>query len=333
MKLSAIGEFGFIKRISPPLLQFLPQGTIGIGDDCAVIPWKDDTSLLVTTDMLVEDIHFLRAKIPAKDLGYKSLAVNLSDIAAMGGTPQCAFISIGIPADAEVEWLDEFYSGMRTLAESEHVNILGGDTTQSPAHIVINVAVLGIAESQLIKYRSAARTGDYVCVTDYLGDSGAGLRVLLENDCIDDAAQRAIQRHHKPRPQIAEGAWLAAQQGVHAMMDVSDGIDSDIQRIMECSSCGAQIRTECLPLSQTLQRLSKRYGWDTIEIAATAGEDYCLLATIDPRQYSAIAQEFDRKFKRPLTSLGIITEREQGLQYLKDGKPLELKKHGYNHFA
>jgi thiamine-monophosphate kinase len=333
MKLSTIGEFGFIERIAPPLLAHLPHGTLGIGDDCAVIPWKENASLLVTTDMLVEDIHFLRAKIPAKDLGYKSLAVNLSDIAAMGGTPHSAFISIGIPANIEVEWLDEFYSGMRELAETECARILGGDTTKSPAHLVINITAIGTAEPRSIKYRSTAQAGDRLCVTDVLGDSGAGLRVLLEDKCTDDDSRYAVQRHHRPRAQIAEGAWLAAQQGVHAMMDVSDGIDSDIRRIMECSSCGAQICAQDLPVSQPLRRLSERFGWDIIELAATSGEDYCLLTTIAPQDYPAVAREFERKFNRPLTAIGVITEKGRGLEYLEDGKHTELKKHGYNHFA
>ena len=113
MKLSAIGEFGFIHRISPPFLKNLPDDVVGIGDDCAVIPWKKDKSLLVTTDMLIEDIHFLRSKISPQDLGYKSLAVNLSDIAAMGGTPDSAYLSLGIPKEIDIEWLDEFYAGFR----------------------------------------------------------------------------------------------------------------------------------------------------------------------------------------------------------------------------
>jgi len=131
MKLSEIGEFGFIKRLSLPFVQNLPDGIVGIGDDCAVVQWRDETSLLVTTDMLIEGIHFLRAKISPRDLGYKSLAVNLSDIAAMGGTPMSAFISIGIPNEIEVEWLDDFYGGLHELAEAESVSLLGEIASRS----------------------------------------------------------------------------------------------------------------------------------------------------------------------------------------------------------
>jgi thiamine-monophosphate kinase len=333
MKLSAIGEFGFIRRISPPFVENLPDAVVGIGDDCAVIPWKDDASLLVTTDMLIEDIHFLRARIPPRDLGYKSLAINLSDIASMGGTPESAYISIGIPKDVEVEWLDEFYVGLRELAESERVHLLGGDTTKSPTHLVINIAVLGTVNPRLVKFRSTAKPGDVICLTDYIGDSGGGLKALLENKPMDDDGAYLVQRHHRPKAQLAEGAWLAAQDGVHAMMDVSDGIDSDLHRIMERSLCGAEVHIERLPISPQLQRTSERYGWDANELAVAGGEDYCLLTTVTPERHSIVAREFERRFNRPLANIGMITEKEKGLIYIEQGKLVEPRKHGFDHFA
>lgn len=333
MKLSSIGEFGFIKRASEILNQKLPTDIIGIGDDCAVVPIESGKSLLVTTDMLVEDIHFLRDKISPTDLGYKSLAVNLSDIAAMGGEPKSAYISIAIPITIDVEWLDEFYSGIRQLAKSENVYILGGDTTKSPDKIVINFSVIGIAPSHLIKYRSTARVEDYICVTDYVGDSGAGLKIILDNLDIDNDANYLIQRHNKPYPQIEEGKWLASKSQVHAMMDVSDGIDSDIRRIMESSCCGALIELEKLPLSPELQSISKKFGWDAKEIAVTGGEDYCLLVTVEQNAYKDLAFEFKNKFGRPLEKIGIIKEQDFNLQYSKNGRIVELHSHGYNHFS
>ncbi|MGD0339216.1 MAG: thiamine-phosphate kinase [Bacteroidota bacterium] len=333
MKLSAIGEFGFIRRVSPAFTQNLPKNIVGIGDDCAVIPWGSGTSLLVTTDMLVEGIHFLRDKISPRDLGYKTLAVNLSDIAAMGGSPTNAFISLGIPGEIEVEWLDDFYNGLHELAESENVSLLGGDTAKSPAHIVVTMTILGLEETRLIKYRSTARYGDYIYVTDCIGDSGGGLKILLEDIGMDEDTALLVRRHQRPKAHLMEGAWLAVQDGVHAMMDVSDGIDSDICRIMEASSCGAHIQIEWLPLSVQLRRVSKRYNWNAEEIALTGGEDYCLLITIDPEYYAQIAHSFQKKFNRPLTKIGNILEKEKGLQYSEDGKKYMVHKHGYDHFA
>ncbi|MFZ1977798.1 MAG: thiamine-phosphate kinase [Bacteroidota bacterium] len=332
MKLSVLGEFGFIKRIAEPFLKKLPQEIVGIGDDCAVIPLNRSASLLVTTDMLIEDIHFIRAKISPRDLGYKSLAVNLSDIAAMGGAPESAFLSIGIPNDIDVEWLDDFYAGIHDLAESEKVQLLGGDTTKSPRNIIINIAVLGRANPRLIKYRSSAKQGDVICVSDFLGDSGGGLKCLLENSPFDKETAYLIKRHNRPRAQIAEGAWLAERKGVHAMMDVSDGIDSDLQRIMERSGCGAEIHIECLPISAQLQDTAKKFSWDAVEIAATGGEDYCLLATIDQNDYLAISEEFKKRFNQPLFNIGLIIEKEPAPRYRKNGKIIELKKHGFDHF-
>ncbi|MDZ4165977.1 MAG: thiamine-phosphate kinase [Smithellaceae bacterium] len=333
MKLSAIGEFGFIARFSPPFLKDLASGSMGIGDDCAVIPWQEGASLLVTTDMLVEDIHFLRKRIPPRDLGYKSLAVNLSDIAAMGGAANSAYLSLGIPPDVEVEWLDEFFIGLRELADKWEVRLLGGDTTRSPGPLIINLAVLGRAENRRLKYRSSARVGDIIAVTGLLGDSAAGLMILLEDRELDEDAAFLLNCHHRPSPGLAEGVWLADWEEVHAMMDVSDGIDSDLQRIMERSRCGARVILDDLPLSDLLRQSALRYGWKALELAAAGGEDYCLLTTIAPEAFSGIQDNFQERFGKPLYRIGVVTEKEEGLCYLLSGKPSVLSKTGFNHFS
>lgn len=332
MKLSAIGEFGFIARAAELLHQQIPASIIGIGDDCALLPLETNRSLLVTTDMLVENIHFLRNKISPRELGYKSLAVNLSDIAAMGGIPHSAYISLAIPPDVSVEWLDEFYTGIRDLAHEHTVFILGGDTTKSPNILVINFTVLGFVSSTHVKLRSTAKVGDCICVTDYLGDSGAGLKVLLSDLPQNDTTQYVIQRHLVPRPHLREGQWLAEQTAVHAMMDVSDGIDSDIRRIMEQSHCGARIELDALPLSRQLTELAATYHWNAEEIALTGGEDYCLLVTVDTNAYEKVSQEFFDVFGRPLFRIGTIQEQSYGLQYFKNNTKVTLSSHGYDHF-
>lgn len=333
MKLSAIGEFGFIARFSPPFIAGLAADNLGIGDDCAVVPWQGDTSLLVTTDMLIEDIHFLRRRIPPQDLGYKSLAVNLSDIAAMGGKPTSAFLSLGIPPDVEVEWLDEFFVGLRELAERWEVKLLGGDTTRSPGPLVINVAVLGRVDNRYVKLRSGAQAGDIIAVTGLLGDSAGGLMILLEDRALDEEARALLHCHHRPAPHLAEGAWLARRDAVHAMMDVSDGIDSDLRRIMERSCCGARVFLERLPLSDTLRGAAARYDWKALELAAAGGEDYCLLVAIAPDAFPQLRQTFQDCFGRPLYEIGVVAGREEGLNYLLAGRPVNLGKTGFNHFT
>ena len=333
MKLSDIGEFGFIRRFSPAFLRDLPPGVTGIGDDCAVLPWTKDRLLLVTTDLLVEDVHFLKARIGARDLGHKSLAVNLSDIAAMGGKPLSAFLSIGLPRDMDVPWLDEFFRGFGNLANAAQVRLLGGDTTGSPGPLVINVALLGEARRGRIKYRSGARAGDAICVTGKLGDSGGGLRALLEERPPGRDERFLIRSHNRPRAHLEEGAWLAARAGVTAMMDVSDGIDSDLRRIMERSRCGAAVDVKNLPVSGALRRAAKKYGWDPIELAAAGGEDYCLLIAVLPDRIAEISAAFARKFRRPLFRIGTIAPPESGLTYFLNGRPAALTRRGFDHFG
>ncbi|MBC7362985.1 MAG: thiamine-phosphate kinase [Candidatus Aminicenantes bacterium] len=335
LKLTDIGEFGFIARFSPAFLADLPKKLKGIGDDCAVIPWKDHRHLLVTTDLLVDGVHFLKDKITAEDLGYKSLAVNLSDIAAMGGRPLFAFLSLAIPPETELTYLDGFFRGWHELSRQTGVHLLGGDTTRSLEKLVINVAVLGEARTPFIKYRSEARAGDIIAVTGPLGDSEGGLRLILSGLTEKKLAAEEkylLRRHFRPQPHLEEGQFLARQPEVRAMMDVSDGLDSDLRRIMEQSDCGVEVKLEKLPVSKQLRVCSQKYGWNLEEMAAAGGEDYCLLVTVAPEKFLALKRKFHQRFKRPLTDIGLITSRKGEKIYLRDGQRVELKKSGFDHF-
>jgi thiamine-monophosphate kinase len=333
VKLSDIGEFGLIGRISPPFLHDLPEGVVGIGDDAAIIARAGESSLLVTIDTLVEEIHFLKTKTTPSDLGHKALAVNLSDIAAMGGTPTSAFLALGLPRDTPVEWIDAFFGGLRDLAVREGVSLLGGDTTRSPGPIMITITVLGSVAPDHIKRRSTAKPGDLLCVTGDLGDSGGGLRVMLENLPAGEDERYLLERHHRPRAHLREGRWLGAQSSVRAMLDVSDGIDSDVRRIMEQSSCGARIALERLPVSPALRRAAARHGWDLLELVMAGGEDYCLLLTVDPREITTLGRMFLEEFHRELATIGTITAEPGRLELVRDGEPIQLGKHGFDHFG
>jgi thiamine-monophosphate kinase len=328
-----IGEFGLIRRFAPSFAAALPAETVGIGDDCAVLPWRKNARLLVTTDLLVEDVHFLRSRISARDLGFKSLAVNLSDIAAMGGRPLAAFLSLGLPSGSDLAWIDAFFAGLRSLSRAARVPLLGGDTTGTSGPLVVNLAVLGRAHPARVKLRSGARSGDVICVTGELGDSGGGLRVLLEERPVGRDEVVLVRKHHRPRPHLAEGEWLGRRPAVTAMMDVSDGIASDLRRIMERSSCGAEIELNRLPTSATLRRTSARYGWNLAEVAAAGGEDYCLLATIREREFGRISSSFRRAFGRPLVAIGRITNAADDLRWSRDGRPVRFELQGFDHFA
>lgn len=378
--LGRLGEFGFIARMARPFINGLPKGTRGIGDDCAVLPWTKRESLIVTTDMLIEDRHFVRTWVSAEDLGYKSLAVNLSDIAAMGGWPKWALLSLGIPTGIDLDWLDGFYRGWRRAARPSGVPLVGGDTTKSPGGLVVSVVVGGTVRAGREKLRSAARPGDVVAVTGRLGDSAGGLAVLLgggpageraavgkrgtagETVGVTAGRQAAaglraalggatsagrgadsvhparrdeamlVRAHHLPRPHLAEGEWLGARTCVRAMMDVSDGLDSDIRRIMEQSGVGAEIELEKLPVSAELERVARRRGFDPVETAASGGEDYCLLVTIEKTAFAAAADGFARRFRRPLHAVGEIRPKDFGLRYFRGGRPVELSSRGFDHF-
>lgn len=308
MKLTDLGEFSLIERIRQQFGDLVPAGWEGIGDDCAVIPRNATQSLLVTTDMLVEKVHFLTDHITPYELGYKSLAVNLSDIAAMGGKPLAFFLSIALPKDTDLSWIEKFLQGFRAF----QVPLLGGDTTASLEGILINITVLGLADNAHIKRRKDAQAGDCIAVTGPLGDSAAGLKCLLEG-FDSPQAETLVGRHHLPRPYLAEGDWLGRQSGVRAMMDVSDGLAGDLKHILRASGLAARIEPEQIPLSPALKQVAAERQWNAAELAIRGGEDYVLLVTLDRAQSEEIQQRYRSTFGTELTIIGKTQPGEPGM--------------------
>ncbi|WP_291861457.1 thiamine-phosphate kinase [Marinilabilia sp.] len=333
MKLSEIGEFGFINRFSEKFSSLNRNEECGIGDDCAIMPLDDQHDQIVTTDLLIEDIHFLRSEITPFDLGYKALAVNLSDIAAMGGKPTASFLSIALPGDTDVEYMDQVMEGYHNLSEKYQVPLLGGDTTKSPDKIVINVCVTGRVKKGTAKLRSAATNDDFICVTGPLGDSGAGLKILLEKINPDSSSRKLISWHNRPEPAINEGLWLGNKTGVNAMMDISDGIASDLLHILSKSGKGATVYVESIPLSTALKETADHNGWNALELALTGGEDYRLLLTISSRSFKKLEKEYNKEFQIPISCVGRITEKNPGqIIWMKENQPYSLDRGGFNHF-
>jgi thiamine-monophosphate kinase len=333
MKLSDIGEFGFIERISDKFRHLLLPDFIGIGDDCAVIPYNEKEDYVITTDLLIEDIHFLKNRITPGQLGYKSLAVNLSDIAAMGAEPVGSFLSIGIPAETEVEYLDAVMEGFHKLSQKYQVPLLGGDTTKSKKHLMINVGIVGKCRKGKALLRSMAQIDDIVCVTGYLGDSAGGLEVLLNDLPETKDNLQLILSHHLPEPHIKEGLWLAEQSGVHAMMDVSDGISSDLAHILKASGKSAVIELDRLPVSETLRKVAVAEGWDLDKLVTSGGEDYVLLLTVKDNSFVTINAGFKAVFGRDLIQIGKIAKGDPRINWMRYGKQVVLNKHGFNHFS
>jgi len=332
-QLKDIGEFGLIDKIARRAAEFDGKTVTGIGDDAAIIPLYGSKKQLITCDTLVENIHFKNEYISPKDLGYKSLAVNLSDIAAMGGTSRYVFMSLAIPNNTKLEWIDRFLDGFNELCDTYNIQLLGGDTTRSEHNIVITCTLVGEAESEHIKKRSDAQHGDTVLVTGTLGDSGGGLELLMRGK-IDyfEYGEDLIKAHNRPFPFCREGAWLGSNSSIHAMIDISDGLVADATHIAKASNMGIQINLEDLPISEKLQEASSDINIDPFEMALSTGEDYRLLFTAAPQSVSELIEMFDKEFGKPLFKVGHMISGEPRTYIFKEGKKLDSYIQGYDHF-
>jgi thiamine-monophosphate kinase len=327
-------ELALIRRIRegmPPAAGV----TVGIGDDCAVLEPTAGRRLLATTDLLLEDIHFRRRYAKPSDVGWKSVAVNLSDIAAMGGRPRWALVALACPAETTLEEVEAFYEGARDMASRHAVAIVGGDTTASPAGWLINVTLLGEAATPLL--RSGARTGDVVAVTGSLGRSAAGLTVL-ELPRVPQgigAAELTVvtAAHLRPVPRVAEGQWLAEAGGVTAMMDLSDGLATDLAHIAEESGAHCRVEIERLPIDPATRQVAHALGADALAWATGGGEDYELLLTCDARALDRLSEGLERATGARLHAIGTVMGTGSGVSFV-DARGREVPAvAGFEHFV
>ena len=270
--------------------------------------------MVVTTDLLVEDIHFLRDRITPEQLGRKSLAVNLSDVAAMGAAPVASFLSLSLPPGVTGVWIDAFLAGYHALSTQFGVPLLGGDTTSARDRLTVSVTAIGRAENTHLKRRGDAKPGDRIFVTGYLGDSAQGLQ-----DMLSGRDTPFIALHNKPEPFVNEGIWLGGRNEVHAMMDISDGIASDLLHILQMSGVGAEVSLDMIPTNTP------------IELAVAGGEDYKLLLTVDVGAAARLAEDYKAKFGEPLYEIGRIVAGEE-IRWLDRGNPVLLEYEGFAHF-
>ena len=333
MKLKDIGEFGFIEKISQGCL-IRPDNIIqAIGDDAAAFYTDSGLVSLVTTDLLVERVHFLRDATDGFNLGYKSLAVNLSDIAAMGGTAKEAFVSIAIPEDCSTDFLEDIYHGIKNLAGQFDVNILGGDTTSSIIDLIINISVMGIVPKEGLLLRKNAQRGDIIFSTGFLGDSRAGLHMILNSISPDSKELKELFRSHiLPKPFLHEGRFLSAQNGVHAAIDVSDGLSSDIGHIAKESNVGVRLFAEKIPVSGNLTFFCNRFDINPVEFALAGGEDYTLLCTVSPDHADDVSENYLKTFNHPLYPIGKITGPGKMDIIDSSGRAKGFKPKGWDHF-
>jgi thiamine-monophosphate kinase len=339
VSLRRLGELGLIRRIREESERVPAAGvTVGIGDDTAVLAMAPGAALLATTDLVVEDVHFRRAWATPEDIGWKAMAVNLSDIAAMGGTPRWALVALAVPADTDLAEIEACYRGMRAAAAPHGVSIVGGDTSQSPRGWFVDVTLLG-EHPGAPRRRSGARAGDAIAVTGTLGRAAAGLAVL-ENGA-DEARRRGLsdavieevtRAHLRPRARVAEGRWLGEAPEVHAMMDCSDGLATDLGHVCRESRVAARVTIDRLPVAPDAEAAARALGRDARAWATGGGEDYELLLTCDPADVERLARELRRSTGTPLTVIGEVEAGPPDIRWLgPDGAPVALPR-GFEHF-
>ncbi|PLY00830.1 MAG: thiamine-phosphate kinase [Desulfuromonas sp.] len=326
MQLKELGEFGLIERIRNAAGR--SDAIVGIGDDCAAFRVPSGTVPLVSTDMLLEEVHFRSAWSDYYSIGCKSVAVNVSDIAAMGGTPQAIFMGLAAPGEMSVEQLESLVRGVREESRYYGAELLGGDTCRSPSGLVLGITVQGYVPEQQIVTRSGARGGDIIWVSGSLGDSGLALKMLQQGQ---QPPEVLAMRHHRPRAQVALGRALAKRDLATAMIDISDGLLADLGHILHASEVGAEIDVRRLPLSSYMQHHLTRQPED-LHLALRGGEDYELLFC-SAEERGAELRELSAQLEVPLTPIGEIRQTS-GLGVVgANDLGSELKGEGYDHFV
>ena len=345
--ISTIGEFGLIDRIrkivdvrvdDPSLHDNL---LMGIADDAAVYRPSQGKVQLFTTDALIEGIHFDLTFTSFMHLGWKSIVANISDIAAMGGIPRYAIVILSLPKKISVEMIEDFYRGAVSACQKYSCLIVGGDTTTSMANTMISVAMIGEADEQRIKYRGGATAGEYLCVTGHLGSSLAGLKVLKREkerfaQTPDQHAfkpnletyTQAIEKHLKPKPRLDISKILTERVNIGAMIDISDGLASEVHHICKNSGVGAAVYEHNIPVDSITQKIAGEFSDLPTEYALYGGEEYELLFTISDEQYNILD-----KLTNDVTIIGRITDKNKGIGLIREGGEHEpLRFGGWEHF-
>lgn len=327
MKVKDIGELRLIKDVIFPELDRIHSNRnviIDRGDDAACVRLKK--LAILTTDTFIEKVHFDPTYFTFSEIGYRTLVAALSDIAAMGGSPKFALVSIQIPPNLNANSVKELYSGMIRISKKFKLKIIGGDTVSSKT---LGITVTIIGEGDRIVKRSGARLNDSIFVTGELGSSSFGL-YLLNKSKFSSKDSYLIKRHKMPIPRIVEGKILA--KSINSMIDLSDGLSTDLHHIIEESKVGAVIYKEKIPLHRSLKKIARRGNRDPYDFALYGGEDYELLFTAPRKKGSMISKKVKDKTGIKVTEIGIIFKKEEGVWLEADGKRIPLNPLGYDHF-
>ncbi|SDL99405.1 thiamine-monophosphate kinase [Catalinimonas alkaloidigena] len=336
-EIAAIGEFGLIDRLQQQITLQQESTVYGIGDDAAVIQ-TGELCTVVTTDLLTEGVHFDLRYVPLRHLGYKAVAVNVSDVAAMNAIPRQITVSMALSNRFSVEAVEELYAGIRLACEQYKVDLVGGDTTASGAGLTLSVTALGTAAPHELVYRNGARVGDVICVSGDLGAAYMGLQVL-------EREKEVFIANPNMQPQLESYEYIVGRQlkpearmdlihelrelGIRptAMIDISDGLASELFHISHRSGVGIAINEDKIPVAEETGRAADEFRIDATTCALNGGEDYELLFTLDPADYERISKETD------ITAIGLVRKAEEGLYLITRGsnrRPLQAQ--GWQHF-
>lgn len=331
MKIKELGEFGFIDRVLAAAGPEKAPVVLGIGDDASILAPETGRELVITTDMLIEGVHFLRKSTPPEDLGYKSLAVNLSDIAAMGGKPIQTYLSLALTSDTEVEELDRFITGFLEAA-GEGVQLSGGDTVSSKEGWAISVTVVGDVKAGAALRRDTAKKGDIIYLSGPTGESAAGLAFLFDNFSLkDSSAAPLVRAHNRPVPELELGSFLSESGLCSAAIDISDGLLQDLGHICKASSVGAKLFLDKIPLTDELMEASEAADIDPYQWPLTGGEDYKILFTVNENNISMLEGEL-KELGLAVHPVGIMEEGDFIQLFHRGQKVPTPERGGHDHF-
>lgn len=338
MKIKEIGEFGLIQRIAQLIPSAVPGVVVGIGDDVAVLDTGKEEHLLATCDIQVEEVHFKRELISPVQLGRRVAAINVSDIAAMGGHPTWALVSLALPPEMEVDFVDGLYEGMREQLGEAGAVVVGGNLSKITGGTVIDLCLLGAVAPRDLVLRSGAKEEDLILVTGTLGDSRGGLELLRTPslNVSEPCRNVLVTRHLTPRPRLREGQLLGKCGRVHAMADVSDGLLSDVRHICGASRLGAEIWVDALPVSVECKEAALACGADPLDWAMRGGEDYELVFTVDSRDAPAVREILETETSTGCAVVGRMVRHEEGIHAVfPNGARVDWSKDGagWDHFA
>jgi len=332
---SELGEFGLIERIAARLPRYRQDVRAAVGDDVAVLALDAENYLLATCDVQVEGVHFLRKSITPYRLGRRAAAINLSDIAAKGGTPEHFLVSLALPGALEVDWVEELYEGLGKEATAYGADIVGGNLSRTDGPVVVDAFLLGKVKVEEVVLRSGARAGDVVLVTGSLGGGAAGLALLDRGEAGLSAEYKGVlEGHLVPTPRVKEGLAIARSGRATSMIDVSDGLSSDVGHICDESRVGVRLLAERLPLSSGVRSVAEVTGRTDWALALQGGEDYELCFTVPPEAEEEVAGRVAEEAGTPVTRIGEILPRDEGRWVvLPEGSEIPLVATGWDHFG